>query len=193
VQCSLFPPGDRKSSRHLDTNVFALVIGINKYEHWTRLKGAVKDANDITNFLKESLSVPENHITKLLDGDAKKDRIIKELVSLSTNRNINKDDAILIYFAGHGSFCAAPEGWDSRDLQIEMICPVDISLPNVAQPTTTGIPDILLNVLISELAEKKGDNIVRSLHDSVTETAYMDLPIMADRYFRLLSFLQRNP
>jgi hypothetical protein len=109
------------------------------------------------------LSVPPNHIKKLLNGDATKDRIIRELQAFSTNADINKErgDAILIYFAGHGSFCAPPEGWESRGNQIEMICPVDISCEEQAESRITGIPDIILNLLISQLAVDKGDNIVR--------------------------------
>jgi hypothetical protein len=44
-----------------------------------------------------------------------------------------------------------------------MICPVDMSLREAADPRITGIPDIVLNKLISQLAEEKGNNIVRSL------------------------------
>ena len=153
-----------KFPRDLPTNLFALVIGINDYQHWTPLKGAVKDANDIENFLINSLSVPPNHIKKLLDGDATKYHIIEALQAFSTNPNINKEcgDAILVYFAGHGSFCTAPEGWESRSNQIEMICPVDISREEAAEPRITGIPDIILNRLISQLVKDKGDNIVCS-------------------------------
>ncbi|KIM78728.1 hypothetical protein PILCRDRAFT_583059 [Piloderma croceum F 1598] len=146
----------------LSTELFALIIGINEYIHYKpHLSGAVKDANDIEHFLIDSMSVPPNHIKKLLNGDATKDRIIEEIQSLYTHRDIDKDrgDAILIYYAGHGARGAAPDGWSTPDGQIEMICPVDMSPSDAAEPRITGIPDIVLNELISQLAVQKGNNI----------------------------------
>lgn len=154
------------------------------------LKGAVKDANAIEDFLVNSLSVPPNHITKLLNGDATKDHIIKELQALSTNPAIGKDDAILIYFAGHGTVCAPPDGWTSLS-RIEMICPVDISTENAAE-LRTGIPDIVLNLLIGQLAVAKGNNIV-SPHYRILPQLICTWAVMIDRYFGLLPFLQRSP
>ena len=141
--------------------LFALIIGINEYQHYKpHLKGAVKDANEIEYFLIDCLSVPPNRITKLLDGAATKQRIIEEFQSLCAHGDNQPDtgDAILIYFAGHGAKVPAPEGWDRGE--IETICPVDMSLPDAPEPQITGIPDIVLNELISQLAEQKGNNIV---------------------------------
>ena len=159
AQCLLFASVRApKSSRYLP-RLFALVIGIDNYPQMP-LKGAVKDAEDIENLLINSWSVPPSRIKMLRNGDATKDCIIEELQALSTNKEIEKDDAILVYFAGHGSTCAPPEGWTSSG-RIEMICPVDISAEDAAEPRT-GIPDIVLNLLIGQLAVAKGDNIVRS-------------------------------
>jgi len=140
--------------------LFALLIGIDKYEHYPPLFGAVKDMECISDFLTNSLAVPNNRITKLLDNEATKDAIVKMIRSLANSSDIIRNDAILIYFAGHGARATAPHGWPTNDGYIETICPVDISALPTAEPLVTGIPDLVLNMLITQLAEEKGDNIV---------------------------------
>ena len=111
-------------------------------------------------FLQDELGVPKENIKFLVD--ASKNNIIAALKSLySPDSRVKKNDLILIYFAGHGARCEAPEGWrpGTKDNKIEMICPVDIGC-EIDGRIVTGIPDFILGSLITSIAEEKGDNIV---------------------------------
>lgn len=79
------------------SSIYALVIGIDRYDHITPLRGAVNDAVDIASAV--SLLEPEE-IILLLDGNATREAI------LSTWRRYLTDaepgDTIIVTFAGHG-------------------------------------------------------------------------------------------
>ncbi|KAJ7027245.1 hypothetical protein C8F04DRAFT_1122868 [Mycena alexandri] len=79
---------------------------------------------------------------------------------LIENIDINPGDAIIFYFAGHGSRVTAPAGWQSNDDLIETICPYDqrVSVNGVTQGVP-GIPDITIAALLRELARNRGNNI----------------------------------
>ena len=140
--------------------LFALLIGIDKYRHYPPLVGSIKDVQDVFDFLVHSLAVPGDRITTILDDKATKDAIVDGIRTLANRPDIKHGDAILIYFSGHGAKTPAPQEWPTNDGYIEMICPVDISAESTAEPLVTGIPDLVLNRLITQLAAKKGDNIV---------------------------------
>ncbi|TFK20700.1 hypothetical protein FA15DRAFT_719362 [Coprinopsis marcescibilis] len=85
--------------------LFALIIGINNYEHYglTKLYGAVPDAEAMRKYLVEDLKVPDSQITLLCNRDASRQAVIDGFIKLRDNKNIKKDDPILIYYAGHGA------------------------------------------------------------------------------------------
>jgi hypothetical protein len=145
-------------------NLYAILIGITEYKHYEKLGGATKDAKKIESFL-HSRGVPKHRITKLLNGEATKDRIIREIAALQDRRDIAHGDPILLYFAGHGTRSQAPEGYEtystSGDGKLETLCPVDMTCFDMPGVPVTGIPDIVLGSLIGQIASKKGDNIVR--------------------------------
>jgi len=162
----LSPPTRSPLIRRIPGKIFALLIGIDKYQHYEPLAGAEKDVEGVVSFLSSVLSVPPSRIKKVLNGDATRVRIIREIKALQSNRNIKFGDPIFIYFSGHGARSDVPVGWrrHTPDGKLETICPVDIShRTTVSSPPVTGIPDIVLDSLISELAAKKGDNIVCSI------------------------------
>lgn len=136
------------------------MIGIDKYLNYRELRGAVKDANDVVDLLMNCMDVPEGRITKLLDQAATADAIIGGIRSLTYNADIMRGDPVFIYFAGHGARAIVPQGWETTDGRVETICPVDLSADDIGENTVSGIPDVVLNALITELADKKGDNIV---------------------------------
>jgi hypothetical protein len=80
-------------------NYYALVIGINRYQHLPQLKTAVNDARAVANVLKSQYGF---QVTTLLDRQATRDNIVSHL-----NRLINglyEDEHLLIYYAGHGYY-----------------------------------------------------------------------------------------
>lgn len=79
----------------------ALIVGINKYKNASPLSYAASDAEELRNTLVKQLAFPEKNITYLIDGDATKDRILSEFMRF-TSDEVDLDERILIFFAGHG-------------------------------------------------------------------------------------------
>lgn len=144
--------------------LFALTISIDTYQYASNklpnLTGCVADANAIVEYLTNQLRVPEDHIKSLRNSDATRANIIQSIVDLSENPDIKTGDAILIFYAGHGSEAAAPEGWPARGSEIQMLLPYDFSPTTSSEPERQGLHDITFGALLSRLAERKGNNIV---------------------------------
>ena len=108
----------------------------------------------------------------LKNSKATKDGILKALKEhFLVNNQINRGDAMIIYFAGHGSQIQTPK--------IEVLCPFDY---DHTKDVFTGIKDIDFRGHLEELAKTKGDNIVKILFMLTVSThAFLD------GYPRLLS------
>ena len=170
--------------------MFAILVGIDKYFHHPHLTGAVHDARCMGDFLSSKLSVPQDRITRLLDDEATKVRIIEEIQAVKTNPDIQYGDPILFYFAGYGARSPAPVEHNTY-VMFESLCPVDVSLHNASSPVT-AIPEVVLGLLISELAAEKGDNIVCSLQRRLRTDISFNI-YSVDRHSRLLSFHTPHP
>lgn len=94
---------------------YAVIIGINNYEKWPGLEYAVNDARAMEKKLK---SFGFETFT-LLDQHANKNNILKMLGD-DLPRKVNKNDRVIIFFAGHGQ--TEQIGDDS---QMGYIIPVD--------------------------------------------------------------------
>jgi formylglycine-generating enzyme required for sulfatase activity len=81
-------------------NYHALIIGINKYQEWPRLKTAVRDAEGLKDVLVRRYRFPEDQVIIKVDKEATRKAIIRDLRDLASN--LTKKDNLLIYFAGHG-------------------------------------------------------------------------------------------
>jgi hypothetical protein len=141
--------------------LFALIIGINYYDNVRPLRGAVPDALSVKKYLEDSLKVPSGQIHTLLNKSASRAAIIKAFLSLRDDGRIEEGDPILIYYAGHGGRIPSSEG-EVGILQV--ILPQDYceSRENLYVP---AIPDRTIGALIAQIAEKKGDNIVRLIFE----------------------------
>jgi WD40 repeat protein len=85
---------------------YILAVGVNKYANSEYdLKNAVADAEDLAEEFKRQQAKLNNYarvdITSLIDGDATKAKILKALTDLSVK--VQPEDALVIYFAGHGT------------------------------------------------------------------------------------------
>ncbi|KAJ7084025.1 caspase domain-containing protein [Mycena belliarum] len=140
--------------------IFALIIGIDKYKSgavWN-LESCVDDAQKVRRWLRKDLKVPKEQICMLLDNHAKKGDIEREFLRhLVHNEQIQYGDAIVIYFAGHGSTVPAPDGWFHKGSvggTSEVLCCYDYGHRDVA-----GMSDRSLQAMLEELSQVKGDNI----------------------------------
>lgn len=149
------------------SNIFALIIGIDKYERDEyQLEGAVADANEFERYVSTDMGAPEDNIISLRDEKATRSEIIGAFGKLETRKDIVQGKAIIIiYYAGHGAVAKKPaqwENWHAFDNNIEMLCPVDMTFRNsVKEKTVEGIPDRTISRLLLDLSAAKGNNIVR--------------------------------
>ncbi len=75
----------------------ALVIGINRYKHWTSLRTAANDAEAVADLLKTQFGY--KNITLLKDENATRINILRALDGYT---KLTEQDSLLIYYAGHG-------------------------------------------------------------------------------------------
>lgn len=120
------------------------------------LRGCVADAMSVQQYLIDSLNVPPDHILMLADASATRQTILQAFQDhFVNNDNITEGDAMLFYFAGHGSQFNAPSGWTTDDGKVETITPHDESI----ETKVYGIPDRTLFALLHKTAEVRGNNI----------------------------------
>lgn len=90
-------------------NLWAVVIGINKYKKWEPLEYAVNDAQSVKNMLISKFGFRSDHILELLDQEATLLHIRTTLGGVLPQK-AKKNDGVLIFFAGHGETVDLPDG-----------------------------------------------------------------------------------
>lgn len=88
---------------------WAVVIGINQYERWPRLAYAVHDAEGVRDALVDNFGFAEDHVITLFDGEATRDRIL-EVLGDELPAQVEPDDRVFVFYAGHGATRALPMG-----------------------------------------------------------------------------------
>jgi hypothetical protein len=82
-------------------DAFALVIGVEAYDHAARAPGATADAERFARLAQRTLGVPKEHI-KLLVSD-KADKLAFDLTLEWLKLNVHKEGRIYFYFSGRGA------------------------------------------------------------------------------------------
>jgi len=112
--------------RKLYRESWAVIIGVNDYQNWPKLRYAVNDANGIEEALVNRFGFPRDHVRKLLNGDATRQRILQVLGDeLSDSRKVEREDRVFFFFAGHGATRTLEGG-----RQIGFIIPADADQSN---------------------------------------------------------------
>ncbi|KAG2017939.1 hypothetical protein CC2G_007399 [Coprinopsis cinerea AmutBmut pab1-1] len=138
--------------------MFTIIIGIYKYRPecgFKELHGAVNDAREVYKFLVAELGVPKEQIIFLTDEQASRDNIRKAFRRLRDDKRVERDDPILVYFAGHGAEIVCTSG-----ARIQAIVPQDYKCdgPNPVPP----VLDLDLAAYLNSLSGKHGNNIPRA-------------------------------
>ncbi len=81
-------------------NSWALIVGINDYEHVPGLNYAVEDALAIKNMLINVYGFPRKNVRVLTNSEATQSNIKREFSALVKSAGSN--DRVVFYFAGHG-------------------------------------------------------------------------------------------
>jgi peptidoglycan/xylan/chitin deacetylase (PgdA/CDA1 family)/uncharacterized caspase-like protein len=88
--------------KDLYENSWAVIIGIDKYEHWSKLKQARNDAVGMREKLINDFGFEPDKVISLLDEQATKQRIL-EVLGDELPMKVGKEDRVLVFYAGHGS------------------------------------------------------------------------------------------
>lgn len=91
-------------SLYLYKAYYALVVGVSEYEVWPDLPNAVKDAKEVASALKEL----NFHVNLLLDPTSK--QLNAALNEVAFRIGSEKNQALLVYFAGHGETLELADG-----------------------------------------------------------------------------------
>ncbi len=96
------PPKISKKSYAEGVNIYALIVGASRYEHFKSLMYTDDDAYQIYAFLRspEGGAVPDDHIRILIDESAVAENIYKGLDDIIAMAG--PEDMVMVYFAGHG-------------------------------------------------------------------------------------------
>ena len=105
---------------------WAVIVGIDNYSKWPKLRYAVNDANGIRETLLNEFHFKPDHVFTLLNEEATREKIVSVLGDrLSNPKEVQRDDRVFVFFAGHGATRKLPSG---RDLGY--IVPVDADTQN---------------------------------------------------------------
>ena len=91
-------------------NYYALVIGINRYEHLKKLSTAVNDAKSVASLLRSEYGFKVDLLT-----DATRNAIVSAISRL--RKTVSPGDNLLIYYAGHG--------WLDKEMDEGFWLPID--------------------------------------------------------------------
>lgn len=92
--------------------VWAVVVGVNKYKKFPSLKYAVNDAQEFYRYLTEVNRIPKDHTWLLLDEEATLNKL-RSTLGTHLRRQAGKNDMVIIYLAAHGATekdASSPDG-----------------------------------------------------------------------------------
>jgi len=90
---------------------WAVVIGVDQYQHWPQLSYATHDAQAVRDMLVNSYHFKPENVFLLLDGDATRQNILSVLGDKLGNPDmVQHDDRVFVFFAGHGATRKLPSG-----------------------------------------------------------------------------------
>lgn len=93
---------DIKSEKTTEVKIWAVIVGVAKYEHMPALKYADDDAYRIYAHLKspEGGALKDDQIKLLIDEDATRTNILRSMNEIFLRADEN--DVVMLYFSGHG-------------------------------------------------------------------------------------------
>src|SRR5262249_18324134 len=81
---------------------WAVVIGINDYQSWPKLRYCVNDANSVEDVLISKFGFKKSNVIKLLNKEATREAIVAALGDkLSDPNKVGREDRVFVFFAGH--------------------------------------------------------------------------------------------
>ena len=109
--------------------IWAVVVGIDDYQHTRDLKYAVNDARAFAAYLRETLEVPEDQLFFLTNEEATRSRV-QSLMGTGLKRKASAEDTVIIFYAGHGAVEADPLDPDGDGFE-KYLLPCDARLDDL--------------------------------------------------------------
>lgn len=105
---------------------WAVIVGIDDYEKWPKLRYAVNDAKGVRDLLIKKYDFKPENIFSLHNAEATRNNILSVLGdTLGNPERVKRDDRVFVFFAGHGATRQLASG---RDLGY--LVPVDADQKN---------------------------------------------------------------
>lgn len=99
---------------------WAVVIGIDDYAKWPKLKHAVHDAEDVRKTLVERLGFDASKVLMLKNGEATRNGILNTFHERFGDGKLQRNDRLFVFYAGHGATRQLPSG-----REVGYLVPVD--------------------------------------------------------------------
>ena len=99
---------------------WAVVIGIDDYAKWPKLKHAVHDAEDVRKTLVERLGFDASKVILLKNGEATRNKILNTFHEQFGDGKLQRNDRLFVFYAGHGATRQLASG-----REVGYIVPVD--------------------------------------------------------------------
>jgi uncharacterized caspase-like protein/peptidoglycan/xylan/chitin deacetylase (PgdA/CDA1 family) len=93
-------------------NSWAIVIGIDDYPKWPKLQYAVRDAQGVRQALIEKFGFAAERVLTLTNGEATRSGILAAFHDRLAHGGVQKNDRIMVFFAGHGATRKLSSGRD---------------------------------------------------------------------------------
>lgn len=127
-------------------NSWAIVIGIDDYAKWPKLQYAARDAQGVRQTLIDKFGFAPQRVVSLKNGEATRAGILAAFHDTLAHGEVQKNDRIFVFFAGHGATRKLSSG---RDLGY--IVPVD---SDPKQFATDAIPMTEIQNIAESLSAK---------------------------------------
>jgi hypothetical protein len=122
-------PSVKKGKKHI------LGIGINDYTHWSTLRNAINDLDDVISILVSRYDFDIKNVKTLKENEATRKNIVNTLHHYTNSSVLSEDDSLLIYFSGHGFLDENKDGhWvpvDSEKNDVASFIPNDTILSKI--------------------------------------------------------------
>ncbi len=151
---------------------WALIIGIDQYQHVPKLQSAVKDAQAVREVLVQRYGFGRDHVLELINGQATREGIENALYQVRKKTGTN--DSVFIYYAGHGQI-------DQED-QIGYWVPVE----GKAQSPGTFISNARIRDEIGRMKAKHVYLVADSCFSGTLFASGRALPPLNDKFFQRL-------
>lgn len=130
--------------------IWAVIVGISKYQSVHPLKFADRDAEAFYDYLLTQVGVPRENVTLLLNEQATLMNL-KRTLGTDLKRKAGEKDTVIIYYAGHGAPEAEASASDDDGLE-KYVVPYDADPKDLY---TTGLPMREVETIFQRLASDR--------------------------------------